>query len=63
MKRYVKEFSNDLLKENYNETVKTQIEKAVYCCERGFITELSAIKHILSILELQNEVDNSTERV
>ena len=57
MKRYVKEFAADRIKsfEYANADIKQKaierINKAVNLCERGYISELEAIKEIIKAID------------
>ena len=57
MKRYVKEFAADRIKsfEYANADIKQKaierINKAVRLCERGYISELEAIKEIIKVID------------
>lgn len=57
MKRYVKEFAVDRIKslEYANTDIKQKaierINKAVNLCERGYISELEAIKEIIKSID------------
>lgn len=55
MKRYVKEFANDMLNSLSNNAtclpIRKAIEKAVRMCERGLITERECISYILKQIE------------
>ena len=57
MKRYVKEFAADRIKsfEYANADIKQKaierINKAVNLCERGYISELEAIKEIIKSID------------
>ena len=57
MKRYVREFANDILRKDipivkkgiYGHPGADEIERAVRMCQRGTITEKEAIRAILDI--------------
>ena len=50
MKRYVKEFANDLLSKAHNIETKERINKVVKMYERGFITPFDAVRTLVDIV-------------
>lgn len=69
MKRYVKEFANDIIeskhveieKRNYEHPRKKSILNIVSSCERGYITNYEAIHLIIKINEESKENHESWE--
>ena len=51
MKRYVKEFANDLLTKAHNIETKERINKAVQMYEKGLITSFDAVRMFVDIVE------------
>ena len=51
MKRYVKEFANDLLSKAHNLETKKCINKAVRMYEKGLITSFDAVRMLVDIVE------------
>lgn len=59
MKRYVKEFANDVLNRPYSNEKKSRIQRAVHYCEKGMITDFEAIKMIVRIITEWQEEENN----
>lgn len=55
MKRYVKEFATDMMKSLPNTAacyaIREAVERALFTCERGRITEHECIRYILKVLD------------